>query len=397
MIYRIVILSFITCLATLPAFAQDEAERIATEQRLRTLQEQIERDRSRLSETTREEEESRETLRELDREIALRAALIQTYQKRIRQIGYSSDSIRTSMDRFKENIAALKEQYRTRALHAYKYGRLHDLALILSAESINQMLIRVNYLHRFSEQRQQKLQEIENLVASLQSQQEELEMNQKRNEQMLADARDEENRLVRLKRERDRVLAALTHQRADIEKEINRKEAAAAELSARIRQLTAAAASRSNDRNAVGASSAEYVALSGSFRQNQGKLPWPAEGVVTEPFGNRVSPTLGTTTNNPGILIATLAAAEVKTVFDGEVILVDVMPEYGTVVSIAHGEYQTVYSNFSMIYVNRGDRVRAGQVIGRAGTSSEPQKEAVFFAVFRNGQAIDPVPWLIRH
>ncbi|WP_243664161.1 murein hydrolase activator EnvC family protein, partial [Rhodothermus marinus] len=118
--------------------------------------------------------------------------------------------------------------------------------------------------------------------------------------------------------------------------------------------------------------------LTGSFEQNRGRLPWPAEGAVVEPFGEVVNPVYGTRTPNPGILIATAPQAEVRAIFDGRVIAIDAMPEYGTYILIQHGEYQTFYSNLSLVYVSVGQEVRAGQVIGRAGTDAEPNARGYF-------------------
>ena len=117
---------------------------------------------------------------------------------------------------------------------------------------------------------------------------------------------------------------------------------------------------------------------------------------MREPFGDIVNPVYGTSTPNPGILIDTQPQAEVRSVFDGRVVDVDVMPDFGTIIVIQHGEYRTVYSNFSALYVNAGDYVTAGQMIGRAGTDNEPRGRSLFFAIFQNGQAIDPQPWLSR-
>ena len=113
-----------------------------------------------------------------------------------------------------------------------------------------------------------------------------------------------------------------------------------------------------------------------------------------EPFGDRVDPVYGTKTPNPGILLDTQSAADVRAVFDGQVVEVSVLPDFGTYVAIEHGDYQTIYSNFSATFVSEGQRVRAGQVIGRAGTDAEPRGRAVFFGLFTSKRFIDPEPWL---
>jgi septal ring factor EnvC (AmiA/AmiB activator) len=76
------------------------------------------------------------------------------------------------------------------------------------------------------------------------------------------------------------------------------------------------------------------------------------------------------------------------------VILVDVMPGFGRLVVVSHGDFKSLYSNFSLIYVQQGMQVEAGQVLGRAGTDAEPKGSGLFFSVFNRGEAVDPTEWL---
>jgi murein hydrolase activator len=376
-----------------PAAAQDDRE--ATEQRLRDLQYQIQLDQQRLAETAEAERATVSTLEQIDREVALRRELVETYRRRQNEIERQSDSLRSSMADLERQVEDLREQYHLRARHAYKYGRMHDLALILSAESINQMLVRARYLQRFTNRRRVKFAEIRESVGELETRREELRTALARNDELLHETELEQRQLARLQQSRRQVVAELRSQRSVIEADIARKRAAARELEERIRRLIAAA-----DQRAAGAreefDAAAYAALTGSFNDNRGRLPWPVRGVVREPFGNIINPVYGTTTPNPGILIDTQPQADVRAVFEGMVVDVDVMPDYGTIVVIQHGEYRSVYSNFSALYVELGDYVSAGQSLGRAGTPAEPKGPALFFAIFRSGEAIDPAPWLQR-
>ena len=92
--------------------------------------------------------------------------------------------------------------------------------------------------------------------------------------------------------------------------------------------------------------------------------------------------------------IATEGAAAVTAVFGGTVARVDVMPEYGTFVLVQHGGFQSLYANLSAVAVERGQTVRAGGPIGRAGTDRQPRGRAVFFALFRQGTPVNPLQWL---
>ena len=102
----------------------------------------------------------------------------------------------------------------------------------------------------------------------------------------------------------------------------------------------------------------------------------------------------GTTTSSPGIDISTAPAAPARAVFEGVVQRVGTIPTYGTYVMISHGEYVTLYGNLSQVAVSQGQSVRAGEVIGRAGTASQRRGSQLFFALYQGGTAVNPASWL---
>ncbi len=386
-----------------PAQAQTAAaEREQTEARLQSLRQQIADDRQRLEQAEAAETSARERLAQIQREMALREELVSTYRQRRGQLAREARALEASLSETSDRMDALRAEYRRRAVHAYKYGRLHDLALILSAQSINQMLIRARYLHRFAEARRAQRAALEATAEELRTRQAKLAENRARTDELLAEARAERARLRRLEGDREQVIADLRARRSSLRDELERKQAAAQELEARIQKLIARAreeAAGSVGRTAPTAEElAEYANLSASFEQNAGRLPWPAEGAVTEGYGNRVDPVHGTTTYHPGILIATRPRAPVRCVFDGEVLGLDFVPGYGDYLVVRHGDYLSVYSNFSDVGVREGQRVQAGQVLGRAGTEAQPRGVGVFFAVFdqTEGGATNPGRWLKR-
>lgn len=389
------LLCLLLTLSASTALAQRTQERTEIERRLQALREQIRQEEARLAETAEAEQTTLQTLESIERQIAIRRELIRSYRQRLEELARTIDSLQQAAWALSQEIATLKAQYRRRALHAYKYGRMHDLALLLSAQSINQMLIRVRYLSRFARQRQAKLEAIQQATAALEARRQELLTARQETEHLLQEAEAERQRLARLERERRRVIETLRAQRVSLEQSLAQKRQAAQELESRIQTLLAAERERQRAREAADPSAAvAFAELTGSFAQNRGRLPWPAEGAVIEPFGEMVNPIYGTRTPNPGILIATAPQAEVRAVFDGRVIAIDAMPEYGTYILLQHGEFQTFYSNLSLVYVSVGQNVRAGQVIGRAGTDAEPKRAGVFFSLFRGGEVLNPMPWL---
>ena len=390
------VLLLVGCGLPAPTAAQTASDREATQQRLEQLKAQIQQDQERLSQTAEQEASAQQRLDNLDREIALRRELTATYQRRLDQLSSERDSLRTSLQQLDDRLNTLKTQYQRRARHAYKYGRLHDVALILAANSINQMLIRVQYLHRFAEQRREKLVAIQQAAVELQMQRDELATTQQRTEELLDEAQAERANLRRLRQQRRSVIAELRRERESLQEQIERKQAAAQALEARIQEMIAASESERPAESRTTAERAAYAELSASFEENEGALPWPASGVVIEPFGDRVDPDYRTVTRHPGILIATNPRASVRVVFTGEVAAIDFVPGYGQYLVVRHGDYLSVYSNFSDVYVTEGQSLEAGQLLGRAGTENEPRGAGVFFAVFdkTTGEAVNPRRWL---
>jgi murein DD-endopeptidase MepM/ murein hydrolase activator NlpD len=60
----------------------------------------------------------------------------------------------------------------------------------------------------------------------------------------------------------------------------------------------------------------------------------------------------------------------------------------------AKNGYSTVYAHMSKIYVKKGDKVTAGQVIGACGHTGVATGNHVHFEIKINGTAVNPAPYL---
>ncbi len=386
--FFIIVLYFVF---VLPASAQVAGQKSITELKLDQLRNEIAAEEKALATTENEEKASRNRLSDLNRQLSLREELVRSYSRRIDQLKADRDSLQSSIGSLNTDLNEVKKEYQARATHAYKYGRQHDAALILSASSINQMLIRVGYLRRFTLKRVGQLSDIKIATSQLTNQRTEMQRMLVESEIILANIDREQEKLDLLKAE-----VANELNRIKIEKD-SRTESLA-EKRTMEQQLIDVVKSylTTNSRNAAPSTPSTILPskLSEAFSQSQGNLDWPAVGTVSEPFGDIVHPKYGTKTPNPGVLIKAPASSEVNSVFAGKVTTIDILPDMGRFIIIEHGDYHTVYGNFSLIYVSQGDMIETGQLIGRSGTESEPRGTAVFFAVFKNGVPQDPAKWL---
>ncbi|MBO6575604.1 MAG: peptidoglycan DD-metalloendopeptidase family protein [Rhodothermales bacterium] len=346
-----------------------------------------------LNQTKNRESSSLRMLTQLNRDIALREEVVRTFEARIAQLTNERDSVFAQVEHLSTEIQALKEEYQARATHAYKYGRMHDLALIFSAASINQMLVRVNYLNRFSDARRKQVDEIRETTNILEDRRRDLLETLAYTEETLAEARQEREQLFDQKRERQRVVRALRQEKGKLETQLAQRRKAEEDLAGRLEALIAEERRRALAAGNTGFNAAEFAALTGSFETNRGRLPWPARGTVVERFGVQVNEEYGTRTTNQGIVVATTPAADVRSVFEGRVIGIDAMPVYGTYVMVSHGDYVTVYGNLSKVYVTPQQALTAGQLVGQAGTESDPYGAGYFFGLSKDG-FVDPAAWL---
>ena len=123
------------------------------------------------------------------------------------------------------------------------------------------------------------------------------------------------------------------------------------------------------------------ASLSGSFG-------WPANGRLVGRFG-----AIGEGERNDGIEIAVAPAASILASASGTVAFVgDGVATYGGMILIRHGSgWISAYGRVASASVTRGQDVKRGQVIGKAGKGTAPQ---VHFQLRRDRKPVDPLAQL---
>jgi len=64
-------------------------------------------------------------------------------------------------------------------------------------------------------------------------------------------------------------------------------------------------------------------------------------------------------------------------------------------VLIRHGKYFTTYGNLSIAGVTKGQKVKSGDIIGKAGPNSDGNGEIEFILLLEN-KNLDPAVWIKR-
>lgn len=124
----------------------------------------------------------------------------------------------------------------------------------------------------------------------------------------------------------------------------------------------------------------------------QGSLPWPAQGRLVHRYGTRRSDTNLTW---QGIFIATDTQKEIRAVHGGTTIYQDWLNGFGHLMVIAHGDrHMTLYAQADSFYKSVNEPVEGGEVIGVTGASGGAGQRGIYFEIRVDGKPENPQRWL---
>ena len=302
------------------------------------------------------------------------------------------------------DLEQLKAEYAKMIQKSYaSKSLLNRLMFLFSSESFLQAYKRIQYLKQYARYRRKQgkaIAEKTNLLKQLNETLKEekatklalIEENRAVQEQLGKERKQQEALIKTLKR-KERTLAAQIskkeRERKVIDREINRLIREAIAASNRV-------AGKSGKKTFELTPEAKLIAT--NFQANKGRLPWPLEkGVVIQGFGRQRHPVVKTTTiQSNGVILATEPSAQVRSVFEGEVMSVIVIKGSNPSVLIRHGNFITLYTNLAKLYVKKGEKVKAKQAIGEVFTNRQTGKTQLQFGIFNNVKALNPKDWVYQ-
>lgn len=122
-----------------------------------------------------------------------------------------------------------------------------------------------------------------------------------------------------------------------------------------------------------------------------GLFSWPLNGRILSRFGPKQGGL-----HNDGINIAATPGATVRAAASGIVAYSgDGLKGFGWLILIKHGDgWVTAYAHNEAVLVQRGDTVRAGEPIARAGSTGSVDRPQLHFEIRQGRRAVDPLKHL---
>lgn len=435
-------LLFLCCLLLVESgYAQKSSAVRKLEQQRKEALADIEQTNQLLQETSKSAKSSLNRLNLIAKQILSRKKVISLLNQELDEIEKELMAIQGEIRRLKSQLGEKQTNYGKSMRGLYKRHSAQDkLLFVLSAENFSQSLRRIRYLREYADwQKRQaneivakqkeidlKRQEMEKTRAEkrtllgtrqeeskkLQSeeaaQKEEVQQLNKKQKDLKAALRKKQKQAEALNRQIEKQIAeeiARAEAEARAAREKAEREARAQAVKNKAKELSNAAKSNEPIREErVAATKGGYAMtkaerqLSDNFGNNRGKLPYPVTGryTVVATFGEQQHSELKyVRTSNSGIDIQTTPGADARAVFNGVVTRVFVVPGYNNSVIVRHGNYLTVYSNLSQVYVKAGDVVSTRQALGKIyADPEEGQATILHFQLWKEKTKLNPLPWL---
>ncbi|GLW39822.1 hypothetical protein Pcaca04_37580 [Pectobacterium carotovorum subsp. carotovorum] len=356
------------------------------------LVQQLKKQEQSISQASRQLHETRNTLSTLNKELTSLSASIAKLQSQ-------QDKQQTLLSR---QLDA-----------AFRQGQHSALQLMLSGEESQRSERILAYFGYLNEARQKSINELQQTRVDLADQKRQLEQKQTQQKTLLSDQQQQQQTLEQAQSDRKKTLSTLESSLEKDRQQLTelrqnetrlRDQIARAEREAKARaerEAREAAKVRAKEEQAKRSGSSykptegerSLMARTGGLGRPSGQAIWPVNGRIEHRFGEPLQGEL----RWKGMVITAPEGTEVKAIADGTVLMADWLQGYGLVVVVQHGKGDmSLYGYNQSALVAVGAQVKAGQSIALVGTSGGQSQPGLYFEIRRQGQAVNPQPWLGR-
>lgn len=382
---------------------QLEANKKKIENEIRALNKQ-------LSTTKKDKNASQKNIKLLQSKIKEREKLIGNINSQMTLLNSQITETKQNITLLESQINSLKAEYAKVIRMLYKQrSSLDKMVLIFNSDDFNQAYQRRKYFNKYSEDRRIKAGEILKKEQELESVSEQLRTQKEEQESLLKQEESQKKKLASEREQNRKKLKELEKKEKNLSAEVKKKEKQAAELQKQIQKIIQEEIRKAEEERRKKAAAQgqkttgkeilatpEEIALSKSFAENKGKLPWPTEKArVIRKYGEYTHSS-GAKMMNHGLDLETTANMGARSVFSGTVTKIFTAPNGFKVIIIQHGEYRTVYTNLKSVSVSEGTKVTTKQKIGVIATGSADNKTETNFQLWKGTSSQDPQQWLAR-
>lgn len=377
-------------LLPLHSFAQDtrvqESRKAALEREIALIDKQ-------LKENSKKSYNALNSLTLVRKKVVDRKELLAESDRELTRINAAVKSKKAEIDRIQNRLDTLSAYYSKLISSAYRNRDSRVWYMyILASDNVGQAFRRIGYMRNLSSNLNRQGDKIKAAREELQKETDSLMV-------MKSQAQSVRNRraadlasLLSEEKEAAALVSNLQRNKTRYQQQLAAKKKQVDALNREIERIIASAVN--GGKSGSKTSKPVDLKLDAEFAKNMGKLPWPATGPVVDHFGQHYHPvfTKVKLPFNNGINIALAKDTEIKSVFNGIVKQIVVMPGYGKCVLVQHGNYFSFYCRLGNVSVKAGDKVSTGDVIGRIDTIDDMTQ--LHFQIWQGTKPQNPELWL---
>ncbi|WP_375325957.1 murein hydrolase activator EnvC family protein [Flagellimonas sp. GZD32] len=394
----------VTFLVSSSSFGQT-SEQKALEAKRERLQEEIKEINRLLFAERKEKGTILDQMEALDNKINVRQQLIRVTNQQSNLLNRQINVNIRNISKLREDLAILKEDYANLIQKTYQNkSQSNRLMFLLSAENFFQAFKRLQYMQQYAKHRKKQGEGIVEKTQELTQLNQDLVRQRKEKEQLLA-----ENQAAKLELDKEiaaqkSLLTSIKQNEAKYTAAIAEKQKEARKIDREIERMIKSAIASSNKSSGASTNSATFALtpeaklLADNFSSNKGRLIWPVEkGVKSQGYGvysDKLYP--GIKHRNNGVTITTDKGSKARAIFEGEVIAILSVPGGNKGVQIKHGNYISTYYNLSTLYVKKGDKVAAKEVLGDINTNRFDGTTKLKFYLYKDANRLNPEDWIYQ-
>jgi len=383
------------------SFSTNAQTRKQLENKRVQLQKEIKEINSLLFKSKKETETLLSALDDLNQKIDVRSRLIETINQELETLSRDINKNERKITGLEKKLDVLKKDYAEMIVRSYKSkNKQSRLMFLLSSEDFRQAYKRLQYFKQYSNYRKQQGEEIKATSVNLRALTDSLQVKEDEKQLIIALHLSEQKNVLQEKVQHEKLVGKVKKKEKTYIAQINQKQKEDRNLDNKIQRLIRAAIAKSNKKSGIKSSNfkltPEAEKLEATFIANKGKLPWPIEkGLVVRKYGKQKHPTLaGITIQSSGVHVATEKQAKARSIFDGKILSIQLLPGRKKLVLVQHGNYISTYQNLENVLVKEGENIKTKQEIGTIHTDATTGKTILVFGIFKEPSFKNPEPWI---
>ena len=365
-------------------------------QDLQGIRKEIKEKKLLLNKTRKVETEVSNELGKIEKSLHEKEASLVVLGRDLKEVEHQLDRTQREVEAVRNDAERKKQQIRVRLSALYKAGEIGNARMFFSSESFPQMVENLRYMRSVVENDRRLFAEYNEKIDRLRLLKANLERDVVRKEKIKTsfeakkrEIESEKNKkasyLVRVRADKKSYLASLK----ELEANARRLQAMVEKLEAKSRKSY----TRKSKPSVGGGPQLPAVPDKG-FGSLKGHLSMPAKGEIIGRFGRHKHPEFNSYTVSNGISIAASTGTDIHSVYDGQVIFADYFKGYGNLLIVDHGGgFFSLYAHAAKITKKVGSPVAKNEIVASVGDSDSTRGPMLYFEIRYQGKPVDPAPW----